>query len=255
MRWQSLISYHGWAAIGTLGRIVVGYFGTYVVIWATLRAFHEVEGWTFWEVTFVYSLSLLSYALSQTFLIVLWDMDEMVVRGDLDEHLVRPLNPLVMLMAKNLDVGYVSQIAVSCSAIAMSLGQLGIVWGAMDWMLVVLTVLGATLIQWGVSLAGASVAFWWTRSSNLAALLRWGSWQYVKYPITIYPKSVRAILTVVIPYAFVNYYPSLGLLRKVEFTSPERFYPLLTLIIGALLAFLGYQLWSAGLKRYSSAGS
>jgi ABC-2 type transport system permease protein len=57
-----------------------------------------------------------------------------------------------------------------------------------------------------------------------------------------------------LPLAFMNYYPSLILLNKLEKIS----YPWLAFlspVVAVIVFALAYMLWTAGLNRYSSTGS
>ena len=71
-----------------------------------------------------------------------------------------------------------------------------------------------------------------------------------------YTKGVRLVLTFLLPYAFMNYFPATFLLHKTETAlnlSPQ--VGLLTPIIGATWFALSYAFWRTGLKHYQGTGS
>lgn len=251
---QSTISYHGWWSLANYMRLVAGYLGAYVIVWATMRAFRAVAGWDVNAVIFLFSLDLLTYALSQVFLIGLWDMDSLVVKGELDVYLIRPVDPLLLFAARNMNVDYIAHISLSLAAIAYALTQLGIVWDATEWLLFFLAVVGGVLIQGSISLGAASATFWWTRADSFSALMRWTMRGFIQYPVAVYPRALRLLLTA-IPYAFINYYPALSLLHRPGISGPLRALPLLTLAVGMLLAAAAYRLWNAGLRRYAGSSA
>jgi ABC-2 type transport system permease protein len=250
MRIASQISYNRWSYFTLFIAQVFSYFGSFVIIWATMRVFNAVKGWTVYEVVLLYALDLMAYACSQAFVIPLWRMDELVVRGGLDDYLIRPLNPLVHIIVRNFNVGYLAHIAISLAAILFSYSQLGLSWGVEHWLLLAVAVIGASLMQAALTIMPASLTFWWTRES-LSGLIRWGLREFIRFPISIYPQAVRIVLTFVIPLAFINYFPAQSLLGK----SALLLWPSVTLAIGLVLILLSLVVWRAGLRRYASSGT
>ena len=80
--------------------------------------------------------------------------------------------------------------------------------------------------------------------------------EFTRYPISIYSQAVRRVMTFVIPFAFMNFYPARFFLHKASPTSwiPE-LVGLLTPAIGVLFVALAYGFWRLGLNRYSGVGS
>jgi ABC-2 type transport system permease protein len=74
---------------------------------------------------------------------------------------------------------------------------------------------------------------------------------YGRYPVTIYNKLLRGILTWILPFAFVGFYPSAYFLDPKNWTG----FALLTPVIGGVFAAMGLTLWNIGVKRYRGAGS
>lgn len=250
MRTASQISYNRWSYFSLFFGQILSYFGGFTVIWATMRVFNAVKGWSVYEVVFLYALDLMAYACSQAFVIPLWRMDELVLRGGLDDYLIRPLSPLVHIIARNFNLGYLAHISISLAAIIFSYNQLGMNWGVQHWLLLGVAVIGASLIQAALTIMPASLTFWWTRES-LSGVIRWGLREFIRYPISIYPVAVRIVLTFIIPMAFVNYYPALSLLGK----NALLLWPTVTLAIGLVLIMLSLVVWRAGLRRYASSGT
>lgn len=250
MRVASQISYNRWSYFSLFIAQMLSYLGGFVVIWVTMRAFQAVQGWSIFEVIILYALDLMAYAGSQAFVIPLWRMDELVLRGGLDDYLIRPLPPLLHIITRNFNVGYLAHITISLMALFFSYVQLGLRWGPAHWLLLAVTILGGSMIQAALTIIPASFTFWWTKES-LSGLIRWGSREFIRYPISIYPAVVRAVLTFVIPMAFVNYYPALSLLGK----APLFLWPMVTLAVGLTLMIAALAVWRSGIRHYSSSGT
>jgi ABC-2 type transport system permease protein len=72
-----------------------------------------------------------------------------------------------------------------------------------------------------------------------------------RYPLTIYHPVLRALLSWVLPFGFVAFYPATGFLGRGEF----RAYFWGTPIVSAAVFALGLAVFQAGLRRYRSTGS
>jgi ABC-2 type transport system permease protein len=85
-----------------------------------------------------------------------------------------------------------------------------------------------------------------------ASQFSWGVVQ--QYPVDMFGKVLRIIVTIVLPFAFMNYYPSLLFLGK-EDQVPWGFLTWYSPIVAVLLLFLAIRFWNFGIQRYQSSGS
>ncbi|MDD4296883.1 MAG: DUF2461 family protein [Ruminiclostridium sp.] len=77
---------------------------------------------------------------------------------------------------------------------------------------------------------------------------------FVHYPLSIFPSFIRVILTYILPWAIINYYPSMIILHKVQ-TTEEFVLGILSPVIGILFFLLSLFIFNCGLRRYSGSGS
>jgi ABC-2 type transport system permease protein len=75
-----------------------------------------------------------------------------------------------------------------------------------------------------------------------------------QYPVDIFGKAFRLIVTGLIPVAFMNYYPALFLLDKMNYASPGWVLSYLSPLVALLLVGILSIVWRLGLNRYSSSG-
>jgi ABC-2 type transport system permease protein len=118
-----------------------------------------------------------------------------------------------------------------------------------------LVVVGGALVDFAINLLVATCAFWFVKVDAL----RWIAFQleqeFTRYPISIYTKGVRLVLTFLVPYAFMNYYPATFFLDKTEdalHLSPQ--IGLLSPLVGLLCFAVAYAFWRVGLNRYEGVG-
>lgn len=72
---------------------------------------------------------------------------------------------------------------------------------------------------------------------------------FAQYPIDIYNKFIKILITVILPFAFVSYYPTmdyLGINTYMTYLSP---------IIAIILWIVAVKLWNFALKKYRSTGN
>ncbi|MDP6433039.1 MAG: ABC-2 family transporter protein, partial [Candidatus Scalindua sp.] len=74
--------------------IMTFYIGQIGLLFVLLNRFHQIKGWTMGEMVFLYSLHAFAYGLTNLIFSQLINFDKMVVDGEFDRVLVRPLSPL-----------------------------------------------------------------------------------------------------------------------------------------------------------------
>jgi ABC-2 type transport system permease protein len=105
------------------------------------------------------------------------------------------------------------------------------------------------LIIYSLWIVMIAATFWFVKFDNnvtiLQALLDSG-----RYPATVYPPWLRIIVTFVVPIAVATTVPLQGLRGDLAVGQVGLF-----LGVGALCFLVAYQVWKAGVKRYSGASS
>jgi ABC-2 type transport system permease protein len=223
-------------------------------LWIVLREFPQMNGWRFPEMAFLYSLWMLAHALNNTLFLTVGDVPEHVREGEIDRLLVRPLNALFQVITTP------QQIFPDELVLAIVMFGLATSWASpiIDFWFVVfvpLVVIGGALIDFSMNLLIATCAFWFVKVDAL----RWIAFQleqeFTRYPISIYSKGVRLVLTFLLPYAFMNYFPATFFLDKSEdalHLSPQ--VGLLTPLVGLACFAIAYAFWRVGLDRYEGVG-
>jgi ABC-2 type transport system permease protein len=230
------------------------YFFTYSPFWVLTQKFSSLGGWKFNEIAILYSLNLLTYAVAGTiFWYSVYFLEEKVISGDLDRYLVRPRGVLVQLVCQQFGYTFLGQIFVVLIFMLSSLTQVAarLNWAKGIYLLAAI-VAGVLIQSGGVILTGA-LSFWITRSRDVGQILYYNLREFVNYPLNMFPAFVKTILTFVLPWAFINYYPAVILLDKANGQ--------LDVVLGVLapllsVGFFVLSLWvfERGLRRYTGAG-
>ena len=225
-----------------------------VALWIILHEFPSMNGWNFPEMAFLYSLWMLGHAINNTLFLTVGDVPEHVREGEFDRVFVRPLNALFQIITTP------QQIFPDELVLAILLFGLATWWSNVNvdfWFVafVPLVVAGGALIDFAINLLIATCSFWFVRVDAL----RWIAFQleqeFTRYPISIYTKGVRLVLTFLLPFAFMNYFPATFFLDKTEdalHLAPQ--VGLLTPLVGLVVFAIAYSFWRFGLDRYQGVG-
>lgn len=208
-------------------------------------------GWSFGEALFIYGFFLIPFALFNASFAALSDVGgRYVVGGELDRILTRPLHSLLQVQLEVLRPQALNGVLLGVVVLAIASARLGFTWTGLDVLAALAGILGAWLLYGGLWVAVASTSFW-TQERGIGFFpLAYNTINFSRYPMTLYPATVRFVLTFVLPYAFLAFYPAAGLLRG-EYALLGG----LTLPVGVGVFALGLLVWHRGLARYEGAGS
>ena len=210
-----------------------------------------LKGWTKEEMMFVYGFFLVPFGFYSGFFNHLFDVPEKyVLKGELDRVLVRPMNSLFQVIVETMRLELVFGVFVGMAMMAYAGSKMNLAWTWWDIPLGIILVIGSTFIYGGVYTLLASLGFWFEGRMGLMPMV-YNISNYGRYPTDIYKGVVRFILTWVLPFAFVGFYPATVLMKRQEYYS----YGLLTPVVGLVFWTFSYIVWTKGIKRYSGTGS
>ncbi|OXM13993.1 ABC transporter permease [Paenibacillus herberti] len=209
-------------------------------------------GWSEAEVIFVYGFFMVPFGIFSTFF-NLWSFSERyITKGEMDRVLTRPAHNWFQVTLENMDppslIGSLGGVIIMVSCWI----QLGLPLGFWDIPVMILLVLGAVLVYGGIYTALTAIAFYSDAPTGILPLM-YNIQNYGRYPINIYNKFIRFVLTWLIPFAFVGVIPASYFLGDHGDGLAEL--ALLTPVMGIVFMTFGMLVWNHGVKRYRGAGS
>ena len=207
-------------------------------------------GWTQAQIMFIYGYFMVPYGVFSCFF-NLWGFTERyIVKGEMDRVLTRPAYNLVQLILENMDPP--SLIGSLAGAIIMGFAwpHLGLTIHGLDVLIFILLVLGSTMIYAGVYISLTAISFFIDAPTGILPLV-WNLQNYGRYPINVYNRTITIILTWILPFAFVGFYPAAYFLDPVHWRGMA----LLTPWVGIVFLSMGLIIWNYGVKKYRGAGS
>lgn len=207
-------------------------------------------GWTKDEIIFIYGFFLVPFAIFSAFFNI-WDFNERyIVKGEMDRVLTRPVHSLFQIILERMELeslfGAVTGIAVMFYA-GVRL-DLSLSWW--DPFVFIVMVVGGSLVYAGIFVMLASIGFWSDSRTDIMPMM-YNISNYGRYPVDIYNRVIRYVLTWILPFAFVGVYPSAYFLKKSDWYS----YALLTPVIGIVFFTLAIMIWNIGVTKYRGAGN
>lgn len=229
---------------------------TYLSIWILFGRFKDINGWNFYEVVFLYNINLFSYGLAGLFFFnPLRFLEEMIHSGEFDCLMHKPMSVFMHLICRRFNQSYLGYLILGIIVFRFCMDKLNIIWTVANviWFIIVMT--GAFLIQASIIIISGTTGFWLTRSASVTETIVHRFRSFITYPVSIYNTFVQILLTFVIPYAFVNYYPGIYFLDREDSSLFSPYFQYLTPVVGIVLMILAMGFWRIGMNRYQSTGS
>ena len=217
--------------------------------------FTSLKDWTVWEIVFLYCLWILGHSLYSLLFSHTTQMENYLIAGTFDQFLLRPASPIVQFLGRELHYVEIADALIGLTGISLAYTQLYLHWDSWMFGFFIIAVISGAVIELAVNLLIACSAFWTGRSRSSFILVNQFYGLVHQYPIDIFGSVFRVLVTGIIPVAFMNYYPALFLLDKVNRSNSGWWLSYMSPLVALLLVGIVSVVWRLALKRYSSSGS
>ena len=249
---KARLSYRGDFIASIFSSIVVSLSGLlFVLFLVDGKEVQSLRGWTQAEVLFIYGYSFLATAMFSTVAPNLYGFgDRYVIQGQFDRVLLRPLSTLPQVLFDSFNLESLGNFVVGTTVIILASSKLGISFGFGDVVWLLVSSFSGAVILLSVFVTLASMSFHFEDRLGISApffnLLNFG-----RYPVTIFNRSIQVLLSFVVPFAFVAFYPATHFFAREEF----RAFCYATPFVAFLTAAVAWMSWRFGVSRYASTGN
>ena len=210
----------------------------------------EIRGWDFYGLMIVLGLFLFFLGLVDVFLTPnVKDLIEHIRLGTMDFILTKPLNAQFHASLRRINIWRVTDTLLGLGIVAYSVNRSAVQLTLLNILLFIVLCLCAAVIMYALVMLLITSAFWFVQLDNVMELL-FTFYEAGRFPTTIFPAWIRAVLTFVVPVAFVTTVPAAVLLGRMS--GLFVFYSLLATI---LLFVASALFWHYAVRHYSSASS
>lgn len=222
-----------------------------VSIWGIFSNIGEINGWGYWEIVLIYSAMNFSIGFGEVFFEGPWSLNYLYMTGGLDFYITRPIPVLFQLFASGVGVNGIGNMATALVLFLYAVRNIKFELSLQAVIIFVVLLFLSLPVKGAIILLSTSTTFWTKAPGNAFANLVHNLADYLKYPITIYPMIIQLFFSVVVPYAFVSFYP-------VSFLLEKEIYSLIALagpLISAGFVFIAIRVFNRGIKKYEGVGN
>ncbi len=264
VNWLALMAYPTEFWGNNLGNVAGNLLGIAAVgiVFGHVRA---IGGWSFDQVLFLYALAMVARSLWHLFMVNCLNLPYYVQRGTLDRLMVRPVNILFQVYADYLDnddwgeavIGLVVLGTLSVRLGLVGVGpEVGLARSLTNVLWLAVIALSGTAIFAAIHLAANTTSFWLVQAGAVSQLV-WQVDGFSRYPLNVYSRPLRFVLSWLLPFGFINFYPAHLFFGPsgVPEGGGLLWVARLTPLVAAAAFGLAYRFWQAGLDHYQGAGS
>lgn len=220
-----------------------------IFIWIVFQNTDSLAGWNFMQILLLYGVTLISIGISDFCFDALYDIGPKYIRsGEFDKILLRPVHPLISIIGSSKEFTALGYLGLGLFLTITMLIKLSIpITIILVLKIIFFSIVGAAII--GAINTIFSIASFWTYRSNEVIWSFYRVYTFAQYPLDIYNKFIKLLITAILPFAFVAYYPSmnyLGMNSKMIYIAP---------LIMIILWLLAIKVWNLALNKYRSTGT
>lgn len=220
-----------------------------IFIWIVFQNTENLAGWNFMQVLLLYGITLISVGIADFCFDALYDIGPKYIReGDFDKIMLRPVHPLISIIGNSKEFTSLGYFGLGLAITIIMLVKLSIpITAILIFKIIFFSIVGAAII--GAINTIFSISSFWTYRSNEIIWSFYRIYTFSQYPIDIYNKFIKVLITVILPFAFVAYYPTmdyLGINTYMIYLSP---------IIAVILWIIAVKVWNLALNKYRSTGN
>lgn len=209
-----------------------------------------IGGWTFNETLVVVGLLFVGFGFLDT---VIWaNMEQLslhVRKGTLDFILTKPINSQFHATLQRIRMDRIASILGGVFLIVYAMSQIRLAPSFSQWAMFLVLVFGAMLLLYALLVMLGTLAFWTTETRGFTEIV-FAILEIGRFPAAALPEPLRAIITFIIPIAFITTVPAEVLIGKL--TPQFLFYGWVFALVSF---FLCIRFWKYAVRNYSSASS
>ena len=212
----------------------------------------SIDGYSIYQVGLLFGLVNMAVGIDHLLTDKLWTVAYFEVKlGKLDHMFLRPLPILFQVIASEVQLEALGELIIALAMIILCGSQAQITGGIGAILLVILGIICAAVIISSFKILVASLAFKFKRSGPLLQFI-YNFSGFTKYPMTIYPKAIRVILTFIIPLGLCLFYPFENLFNPI---SNPALIALAMVGFTAVFSSICVFVWTRFVKMYESTGT
>ena len=229
---------------------LVAAFATILTVGIFFEHTTTIGGWSFYEALIVVGLFQMFLGMVDTFITPnVQDFTEHLRVGTLDFILTKPLNSQFHATLRRINIWRSIDMLIGVGVIEYALNRLSLALTLDRWLMFCALLICAAIILYSLIMLLITSAFWFVRLENVMELL-FTFYEAGRFPVSVFPAWLRAILTFVVPIAFITTIPAAVIIGRLNAE-----FVLLAVVVTAILFTACTAYWRFAVRHYSSASS
>ena len=243
------LAYRGDLLIQSLDELLRGLIALAMLLMYT-RHTRSIAGYTADDLLFILGFSLVPISLFHCLCGNLYQVSSRyILDGQLDRILLRPYPPVLQICFDRLSIEDLGGAVLGTILMAVAAQSLDIAWSPLLIAKLLLLLASSFVLVTSIFMIFAASGFWFEDRVGMVPPV-YNLMEFARWPNRIFTGAIRILITVILPFSFVAYYPASYL------TRPDEWLPaLLTPAVALTSLGVATLVWNAGLRRYASAGS
>lgn len=226
----------------------------FTAVLATILVYLNTKGfagWTFEEFLLLQGTFIFVFSIAHTsFFMLPSEVSDGVRTGQLDKYITKPVNLLAHLTMDSFDKDGILPMFGGLALVVYSLVKLGAQISLFQLLGYFALIFLGLILFYSIAVSVSSIAFMSVKGTSAIAEILYSFEGFSKYPLPVFGNVIAFIMTFILPYGIVAFYPSTVLLNKVV-----SFWPIIGASLSTLFIFaFSLVLWSKLFKKYQSAG-
>jgi ABC-2 type transport system permease protein len=169
--------------------------------------------------------------------------------GTLDFLILKPEDAQFLISVRQIEIWKVIDVLMGGGVLVVALVRLGAQFGLLQALMFGIALAAGATIVYSFWLMLATCAFWFVKTENILVIFQ-SMYQAGRWPVTIYPGWLQAILTFLVPITFAVTVPAQALTGRL---TGQTLALAVALAVGLFLVSRWF--WHFGIRFYSGASA
>ena len=214
----------------------------------------QLAGWTVQEVALLYGIGGLAFALTELVAGHLDLLPRLIRDGNFDLVLIRPRGSLFQVLAGDVRLRQLGKLVQATAVLVYALASVDVDWDVTRGALLPISILSGAAIFAAIWVASICLVFWAVEGREAVSAFTDAGNFASQYPIDLYERWLQRLVTVVVPVAFVAYFPATYILDKPNALGAPSFVSFLAPAVAVVAAIGSGYVWRFAVRHYRSAG-
>ncbi len=212
-----------------------------------LNSTNGMAGYSKDQIIFFYLSFNLVDAAAQFLFREVYRFRELVISGDLDLILVKPINPLLRVLLGGTDLLDLLMLIFITAAVVYT--GMGISLSAVNWTIYLALMLNSLILAAAFHILILTLCVLTTSIDHLTMVFR-DTMAMLRIPVDVYSEPLRGILTFVIPFGIMMTFPPKALMGLLSLPLI-----LISFCVSLIAFYVSLFFWNKSLREYQSASS